>query len=83
MISREYEFEKTQYDVDKRIADLICDMGFTIVDTPAGGDTKFHRLVKQTESHLIVVTYEVRKRLVNIPTDPQMHDKDFSKKMQR
>ena len=71
MLQREYKYERENYSIDKRIANLICDMGFAIHDQDLDskthelevGATKFHRLVKRTDKHMIVVLYEIRNRL--------------------
>ena len=66
LLQREYLHERSVYSVDKRIANLISDMGFAIADHETEGNEggKFHRLVKRTDQHMIVVTYELRERLV-------------------
>ena len=71
LLQREYQYERESYSIDKRIANLICDMGFAIHDQDLDsttqevevGATKFHRLVKRTNKHMIVVLYEIRNRL--------------------
>ena len=41
-------------------------MGFVIADSPKEKHCdKYHKLIKKTDKHLIVVTYEVRNRLYN------------------
>ena len=46
-LQREYAFEVEEYKIQKKIANLICDMGFVISDNvPSSGLTKYHRLVK-------------------------------------
>lgn len=48
----------------------MCDMGFLITDVPPpnkGMPLKFHKLIKQTESHMIVVTYRIKSRLIINP----------------
>ena len=44
----------------------MSDMGFAIADDDDsnGVPSKFHRLVKRTDEHMIVVTYELRGRLL-------------------
>jgi len=89
LLQREYAFEAVKYDLDKRIVNLISDMDFLICDTESrsdshdegeesSGHTTFHKLLKKTDKHLIVITYEVRKRLVCPPNpldDPSMIDR--------
>ena len=85
LLEREYLHEKELYSIDKRIANLMTDMGFAIADQSADsqgqgtgkvGDvtsTKFHRLVKRTDKHMIVVTYQLRSRLLHkMSTDEQI-----------
>ena len=79
LLEREYAWEKEQYKVDKRIANLLCDMGFVIADQDKD-KSKFHRLIKQTEKHLVIVTYELRPRLI-CPPNP-MDDPEEMKKFQ-
>jgi hypothetical protein len=43
-------------------------MGFLIQDTRTGLNNKIHRLVKRTDRHLIVVSYELRVRIIEPPT---------------
>ena len=44
---------------------MICDMGFLIKETDKLEKAdRFHSLVKQTESHMIVITYEIRRRIL-------------------
>lgn len=62
--------ENANYKVHKKIANIICDMGFIIADSPKEKhNDKYHRLIKQTDKHMIVVTYEIRKRLIETPKD--------------
>jgi len=68
-LQREYAHEVEHYKIHKKIANLICDMGFILSESPASsGLTRYHRLVKQTDRHLIVVTYKLRRRLIRDPT---------------
>ena len=73
LLEREYAWEKQNYSVDKRIANLVSEMGFAVADQQ-NGSSKFHRLIKQTDKHLVVITYEIRKRLICPPewkNDPE------------
>lgn len=76
LLEREYAWEKENYSVDKRVANLLCQMGFALADTPG---SKFQRLIKQTDKHLVIVTYEVRSRLICPPSWKQ--DPDAVKRM--
>jgi histidinol phosphatase-like enzyme len=65
------------------MVNLLCDMDFVLADSDLSNDdsansTKFHRLVKQTETHLIIITYEIRKRLI-CPPKPE-DDPGFMRK---
>jgi hypothetical protein len=54
--------------VHKKLANLMCDLGFLVSENPRdSGLTNYHRIVKQTERHMIVVTYKVRRRLIRDP----------------
>ena len=64
-LTREYKFELESFELDKRLANLICDMGFVIQDMPK--EAKMHRLIKKTANHLILVKYEIRDRIVDPP----------------
>ena len=71
LLQREYQYERDTYSVDKRILNLICDMGFAIHDQDLDGvqgvevgATQYHRLVKRTPTHMIVVLYQIRKRII-------------------
>ena len=67
-LQRELKHEMKEYTVDKKIANLICDMGFIMSENPKeSGRSKFHRLIKQTDKHMIVVTYKIRRRLIDVP----------------
>ena len=58
LLQREYAHELKEYKVHKKIANVMCDLGFVISENPtSSGLDKYHRLVKQTEKHMIVVTY--------------------------
>ena len=81
LLEREYAWEKENYNIDKRIVNLVSDMGFVIADSDhTAKNEKFQRLLKQTDKHLIVVQYEVRKRLI-IPPEWQQ-DPSALKKLQ-
>ena len=70
LLEREYAFEKEKYSLDKRIVNLLSDMGFIVVDQSVGASgtpSLHHRLLKQTDKNLIMVTYPVRKRLEPLP----------------
>lgn len=49
---------------------MICDMGFVIQDSKNAADNKMNRLVKKNDTHLVIVTYEIRDRLV-CPPEPE------------
>ena len=50
LLQREYIYERENYSIDKRIANLICDMGFAIHDQDL--DSKTHELeVGATKFH--------------------------------
>ena len=78
LLEREYAYEKETYAVDKRVINLLSDMGFIIADQDSP-PSKFHRLIKQTDQHLIIITYVVRKRIINQPD--YLNDPDLSKKI--
>jgi hypothetical protein len=65
-MQREFSHELNQFEVDKRIANMVCDMGFVLQDNSDDKD-KLHRLVKRTKDNLIIVTYEIRSRVINVP----------------
>ncbi len=46
LLEREYAWEKEQYKVDKRIANLLSDLGFVIADQDNSGDPLHQRLLK-------------------------------------
>lgn len=79
LFEREYAWEKENYKVDKRIVNLLSDMGFVVADQDSD-KSKFHRLIKQTDKHLVIVTYEVRTRLI-CPPEEKM-DPETMKKVQ-
>jgi len=69
LLQREYQHELNEYKVHKKITNLLCDMGFLISENPRSSNlTRYHRLVKKTERHMIVVTYRVRRRLIQKPS---------------
>ena len=57
-----------RFQLDKRVANLICDMDFLVQDNPDKSQTKFNRLVKRSNKHLVLITYELRQRLIVPPT---------------
>lgn len=65
------------YKVDKKIANLMCDMGFLMSEEPRG---QHQRLVKKTDRHMIVVTYKVRRRLITSPLNAK---DEFAKEIQQ
>ena len=72
LLTREYTYETDIYKINKHMANLVTDMGFVLADSDLSQSdsvkqTKYHRLIKQTPDHLIVVTYEIRKRLICPP----------------
>ena len=47
LLEREYAWEKENYRVDKRIANLLSDMGFVLADSDhTAKNEKFQRLMK-------------------------------------
>jgi hypothetical protein len=76
-LPREYEHERSNYKPLKKVANLITEMGFVISEggVKDGAQSKFHRLIKQTDRHLIVVTFNLRRRLIKDPQRMQdMYD---------
>lgn len=68
LLQREYASEVKEYKIHKKIANTLCDLGFMMSENPRdSGLSQYHRLVKQTDRHLIVVTYKVRRRLIQAP----------------
>ena len=66
-MKREFAYELENFELDKRVVNLICDMGFIVQEQP---DNSFiHRLVKHMPSHLIIVKFEIRRRIID-PPDP-------------
>ena len=45
-------------------------MDFIVQDNADKTQTKFNRLVKRTDKHLVLITYELRKRLI-VPPSPE------------
>ena len=68
LLQREFKYEMENYKVDKRCANLLCEMGYLLGDNSNVSNNQFQKLIKRTDSHLIVITYELRKRLVCPPT---------------
>ena len=70
-IQKEFEGEIDSYTVNKRIINLISDMGYVIKESKAniGGvrGSKRSSLVKQTQSHLIMVNFDYRRRIALTP----------------
>ena len=81
LLEREYAWEKENYKLDKRIVNLLSDMGFLIAESDDSHNHRWQKLLKQTDQHLIVVQYEVRKRLICPPE--ATHDPSFAKKIQK
>ena len=47
LLEREYAWEKENYNIDKRIVNLVSDMGFVIADSDhTAKNEKFQRLLK-------------------------------------
>jgi hypothetical protein len=67
-LQREFNYELQSFEIDKRVANLVCDMGYLIQDTKDPSCNKLHRLVKRSDSHLVVVCYEIRSRLMDPPS---------------
>ena len=82
LLEREYFHERSEYTADKRIANLMSDMGFAIADDDKsnGVPSKFHRLIKRTDKHMIVVTYELRDRLLG-PFGPYENPSELMKSL--
>jgi hypothetical protein len=60
------------------MANLLSEMGFLIADNDHDSPQKMHRLLKQTDKHLVLIKYEIRKRLI-CPPDPE-DDPGFMRK---
>jgi hypothetical protein len=83
-LQREYAYETNNYKLHKKMANLITDLGFLIADTPqvqhadptvkSGLNSMFHKLIKKTDRHMIVVTYKLRRRLIITPKHEDMLD---------
>jgi hypothetical protein len=51
-------------------------MGFILSENPIkSGLTHYHRMIKQTEKHMIIVTYKIRSRLFIDPKNA-LEDED-------
>jgi hypothetical protein len=61
--------------VHKKIANLMCEMGFMMSDN--GPElNQFHRLIKKTDKHMIVVTYKIKRRLIKSPVNAREENID-------
>ena len=81
MLQREYQNELDLYKIDRRIANLICHMGFVLADSQTENGHKLtQKLVKKTNKHLIVVSYDIRKRLI-CPPDPYADHDEIIQRM--
>lgn len=57
----------------------MCDMGFLLSEnTKTIGEEKFHRLIKQTDRFMIVITFSIRRRLFEeLNTLGEKHEEDL------
>jgi hypothetical protein len=63
------------------MANLMCDLGFMLSENHREtGLTNYHRIVKKTDRHMIVVTYKVRRRLIKDPINARDEYEDDIKK---
>ena len=59
----------------------MCEMGFMVSEN--GPElNQFHRLVKKTEKHMIVVTYKIKRRLIKSPVNAREEKIDEIKAQQ-
>lgn len=59
----------------------MCEMGFMMSDN--GPElNQFHRLIKKTEKHMIVVTYKIKRRLIKSPVNAREENIDEIKAQQ-
>jgi hypothetical protein len=50
LLQREYSHELRNYTVHKKMANMICDLGYLVADNPVSSShSKYHRLIKQTD----------------------------------
>lgn len=59
----------------------MCEMGFMMSDNGAEL-SQFHRLIKQTDKHMIVVTYKIKRRLIKSPLNAREENLDEIKEKQ-
>ena len=70
-IEREFVYEIEEYKVNKRILNMLCDMGYIIKDWRKGASAgvRMQSLVKKTNKHLIVINFDYRRRIVLGPEE--------------
>ena len=77
-IQREFIHELEEYQVNKKIINMLCDMGYVIKDWQKRGSVgvRMQSLVKKTHKHLIVINFDFRKRIIVGPEDIKKKLKD-------
>ena len=70
---REFENELKEYSINKRILNLLTNMGYVIKEHSGMGvrGSKHTSLVKTTHKHLISINFDYRRRIVIGPRDRQ------------
>lgn len=70
-IQREFIHEIEEYSVNKKILNMLCDMGYIIKDWQkrASAGVRMQSLVKKTHKHLIVINFDYRPRIIEGPED--------------
>jgi hypothetical protein len=73
-LQREFEYESSNYKINKHILNLISDMGFVISDFGPGqsvglGKARGQRLVKKSINQMIVINFDYRRRILIGPED--------------
>ena len=64
LLKKEFTHEVAEYTIHKKVANLICDMGFILNEEPKA---TYNKLIKKTATHMIVITYIMRDRLTPKP----------------
>ena len=72
-LQREFKHEVEDYRLNKRIVNLLCDMGYVIKerdheDSGLRG-SRTSSLVKKTAKHMIIINYDYRRRIMLMPED--------------
>jgi hypothetical protein len=49
-------------------------MGFYICDSTKEKGDKYHKLIKKTDKHAIIITYETRRRLLKLEDEKQKEE---------